>query len=70
MCRIVVPPNYWHRLEEIGKKCKEIRIQKGYTQKEVAEKVMVNPSLISAFESGRTNSALILNWYVENGYRG
>lgn len=70
MCRIVVPQHYWERLRIIGEKCKQIRIENGYSQKDVAKEVKVNPSMVSGFESGRNNSALLLDWYVKHGYRG
>ena len=70
MCRIVVPPEYWERLREIGKKCREVRVARGYSQREVAEEVKVNPSMVSTFENGGNNSALLLDWYVKSGYRG
>lgn len=70
MCRVVVSRDYWERLKQIGSDCKEIRINCGYTQAQVAEEVKTNSSMISNFESGGNNSALILDWYVKHGYRG
>lgn len=70
MCRVVTTPQKRKMLEEIGNECKLIRINCGYSQKQVAEDVGDHPVNISAFECGRNNSATILNWYVEHGYRG
>ena len=70
MCRVLLTPQKRKALEEIGRECKRIRTSCGYTQKQVAEEVGDHPVNISTFESGHNNSATILNWYIEHGYRG
>lgn len=70
MCRVVNSPSKRQKLLRIGKACKNIRISKGYTQQQVGEEVGEPATNISAFEGGRNNSAIILMWYVKNGYGG
>lgn len=52
---------------EYYKKCREFRIEHGYTQKQIADDLNYTPMNISAFERGRTNNAKILLWYIEHG---
>lgn len=54
-------------LNRLGLKCKYLRENLGITQKEVAKELGCSPELISAFEHGRTNNAIILMWYVKRG---
>lgn len=70
MSRIVASKEYWENLRRMGTICKKIRINKGVTQKVVAEETNTTVGYISSFEAGRCNSALVLDWYVRNGYRG
>ena len=44
--------------DSIGKKLKEIRIDKGFTQEYVANSVMVNTSHISNIENGKVKISL------------
>ncbi len=48
-------------IKDFPQKLKTLRIQYGYSQKQVAEKVGVSPSVISSYETGeRTPSAEVL----------
>ena len=48
-------------VEGLAKKLKDLRRQNGYSQKQVADKLMVSPSIISGYEnSERTPSVEIL----------
>ena len=48
-------------IKDFPQKLKALRVQYGYTQKQVAEKVSVSPSVISSYETGeRTPSAEVI----------
>ncbi|MFA6989164.1 MAG: helix-turn-helix transcriptional regulator [Candidatus Gastranaerophilaceae bacterium] len=48
-------------LERLGKKLKEIRMDKGFTQEALAEKVKIHPTYVGKIETGKSNpSALML----------
>ena len=53
------------KLKTIAKECRNKRLEYGYTQKEMADAIKVSPQLISAFECGRANSALLYRSYIE-----
>lgn len=55
------------KLKEIGQICKNFRIKKGFTQRDVAEDLCYTSENISAFENGRNDNAIILLWYIKNG---
>lgn len=52
-----------HDLKEMGRKCAEIRIKAGITQKQMAENTNTSRQNISAFETGRNDSARLLLAY-------
>lgn len=52
---------------KIAKACKQKRVELGYTQAQVAEEVKTSPQDVSAFETGRNNSATIYHWYIQKG---
>lgn len=54
-------------LTEIGKRCKEYRVEKGYYQYDVAADTGYSVENISAFETGRNDNARILLWYFAHG---
>lgn len=54
-------------IKTIGLQCKEFREKIGYTQFDVAKELDCSKENISAFETGRNNSAIIYNWYIEKG---
>lgn len=56
--------------DRLGRMCAEYRKQIGVTQSEVAREVGCSRSNISAFEHGRTDSALIFLWYIKAGCFG
>ena len=56
-------------LKELGAKCANWRLEAGYTQQHIADKLGMSKESISAFEHGRTNNAMILSWYIEHGFR-
>lgn len=70
MGRIVASREYWEKLKEIGNECSLLRISLGITQEQVAKETNSTAGYISLFEHGKVNSAIILNWYIRNGYRG
>lgn len=51
-------------LKTMGNECKRIRLDRGYTQEDVAKEIGVPLYDIQAFENGRSNNAVILLWYV------
>ena len=59
-----------YNMKIVGAACRACRIRLNMTQKAVAEKIGVSKELISAFENGRTNNAVILLWYLEHGVHG
>ena len=54
-------------LHEVGKRCKQFRIERGYYQMDVAEETGYSVENISAFETGRNDNARILLWYFSHG---
>lgn len=70
MCRVVMSQHKKDRLKQIGKECRDIRINYGYTQEQVAKELGENVNNISCFERGESNSAIILLWYIGHGYLG
>lgn len=57
-------------IRDLGHECKRFRKQLGYTQFDVADDLGFSVVNISAFETGRNDSARILYWYVEHGFTG
>lgn len=48
-------------IKDLPNKLKELRIKYGYSQKQVAEKIGVSPSIVSGYETGeRTPSTEVL----------
>ncbi len=45
-------------LENLGKKLKEIRKNKGLTQEQLAEKVSIHPTYVGKLESGKNNVSI------------
>lgn len=54
-------------LRAIGNACKKVRKSKGITQKDLGAIMGYSDKAISAFETGNSNNALILIWYIVNG---
>ena len=54
-------------LKEVGQKCKNFRIEKGYYQTDVARDLGYSLENISSFENGRNDNAIILLWYIKHG---
>lgn len=54
-------------LREIGRRCKEFRIELGYYQSDVANDTGYSIENISSFETGRNDNAKILLWYIAHG---
>ena len=55
------------KLINIGSICRDFRIHLGYQQYHVASAIGCSKELVSAFECGRDNNAVIFSWYIENG---
>lgn len=53
-------------LKEIGEYCKKLRKDIGYSQNFCAYCTGVSQAQISRFESGLTDSAILLYWYIKN----
>lgn len=53
------------KLKEIGKWCKGVRELHGVAQIDVAHELGVTRSHISKFETGKTDSGIILLWYIK-----
>lgn len=56
-------------LYDIGKRCKEFRIEHGYYQVDVARDTGYSVENISSFETGRNDNARILLWYFIHGMK-
>lgn len=57
-----------YTLKDIGLACKIFRIKEMcMTQTEVASETGYSRSLISLYEMGRTNNALLLTYYINAG---
>ena len=52
----------------MGQTCKELRVELGITQQQVADETGYSYRNISSFENGRNNNACILLWYISHGY--
>ena len=51
-------------LKQLGDHCRQVRLFSGYSQQEVAQEVGVHPTMVSNFENGQANNALIYRWYI------
>ena len=56
-----------HELKEIGRQCQRLRESLGLLQTDIAADLNVSRETISAFETGRNDSAFLLSWYIEHG---
>ena len=56
-------------LRDIGRHCKEFRVECGYRQIDVANDLGYSVENISSFESGRNDNARILLWYFSHGMK-
>ena len=56
-------------LHELGRRCKQFRVDNGYYQSDVASETGYSVENISAFETGRNDNAKILLWYFEHGMK-
>lgn len=54
-------------LRELGRRCKQFRVEHGYYQADVAADTGYSIENISSFETGRNDNARILLWYFERG---
>lgn len=54
-------------LYDMGRRCKEFRVERGYYQADVARDTGYSVENISAFETGRNDNARILLWYFVHG---
>ena len=54
-------------LREMGRRCKQFRVDRGYYQTDVAADTGYSVENISSFETGRNDNARILLWYFERG---
>lgn len=53
---------------ELAYRCKQYREFLGVTQEQVAKEVGMSRQVISDFERGENNSALVLTWYILQGF--
>ena len=56
-------------LREMGRRCKQFRVNQGYYQTDVAADTGYSVENISSFETGRNDNARILLWYFERGMK-
>lgn len=56
-------------LREMGQRCKQFRVDRGYYQTDVAADTGYSVENISSFETGRNDNARILLWYFEQGMK-
>lgn len=56
-------------LRDIGRRCKQFRIEHGYYQTDVAAETGYSVENISSFETGRNDNARILFWYLAHGMK-
>ena len=56
-------------LRELGRRCKQFRVEQGYYQTDVAADTGYSVENISAFETGRNDNARILLWYFFHGMK-
>lgn len=54
-------------LKNVGSACQRFRKRIGKRQIDVATDIKCSVENISAFETGRNNSVIILLWYFDNG---
>ena len=54
-------------LREIGRICKQFRVEHGFYQTDVAADTGYSVENISSFETGRNDNARILLWYFAHG---
>lgn len=52
-------------LKEVGKLCQEARKERGLYQFHIADRFGCSVSAVSAFETGRSNNAEMLLYYME-----
>lgn len=69
MRRDFMSQSYKMFLAQIGHDCKKHRREYiGVSQEEVAEELCMSAGNVSAFERGMNDSAVILSYYVMNGF--
>ncbi len=56
-------------LREMGRRCKQFRVDRGYYQTDVAAETGYSVENISSFETGRNDNARILLWYFAHGMK-
>lgn len=56
---------YHDALKKLGRKCADIRKEFNFTQRDFATFLGCSPSLIAAFETGRTDNVLLYIEYVK-----
>ena len=54
-------------LKDVGRRCKQFRVDRGYYQMDVATETGYSVENVSAFETGRNDNARILLWYFAHG---
>lgn len=54
-------------LREMGRRCKQFRVEHGFYQFDVAAETGYSVENISSFENGRNDNARILLWYFVHG---
>lgn len=54
-------------LKDLGARCKQFRVERGYYQSHVAQETGYTSENVSAFETGRNDNARILLWYLAHG---
>lgn len=56
-------------MKELSEKCKNWRISKGITQKQIADKAGTSSQAVSLFENGNCNSLRIFCAYLDYGFK-
>ena len=56
-------------LREMGRRCKQFRVERGFFQTDVAAETGYSVENISSFETGRNDNARILLWYFYHGMK-
>lgn len=56
------------RLVDLGRDCRQWREEHGHTQKEIAVSSGYSQQLVSMYERGIANNALILAEYIKRGF--
>lgn len=56
-------------LRQMGQRCKQYRVERGYYQLDVAIDTGYSVENISSFETGRNDNARILLWYFAHGMK-